>query len=167
VSLRAAAAAFLLAALPAAAESSLEGRIVTFRVIAYDDPARPLFDGVGETVKVGRGVEFGLYPEGAQNGLDVIPAQVNIAADRVEVTWPFAGTGTVMEAAFNGYELRFETGCVLIEGAGIDRARTTMALPAGAVTYAQDTLWINLAGQPYGPRERVAVAIDVGDCPLS
>lgn len=157
----------LHATAPAFATTSLEGRIVTFRVIAYDDPDAPLFDGIGETVKVGTGVEFGLYPEGAQNGLDVIPAQVNIGPDRVEVTWPFAGTGTVMQAEFNGYELKFEADCVLIEGAGIDHARTTMDLPDDAVTFSRDTLWIDLAGQPFGPDERVAVVIDVGDCPLS
>jgi hypothetical protein len=163
----AAALAVMLLATPALAEATLEGRIVTFRVLAYDDPARPLFDGRGATVEVGTGVEFGLYPEGLQNGLDVVPVQVNIGPTRIELSYPFAGTGKVIEAEFNGYELSFATDCVLFEGASVDTAATTAEITDTDLSYEAGTFRINFEGQSYGPDTRIAIDVDVADCPLS
>jgi len=49
-----------------------------------DDPAQPLFVGVGRTVRVTAEVKFGLGPEGVQNLLDTAPVRVAIGAARVE-----------------------------------------------------------------------------------
>src|SRR5690606_36551368 len=52
-----------LLAFPAAA-GTLEGRPVTFLVMAWDDPALPFLEAPGHTVVVGDGVEFDFAPEG-------------------------------------------------------------------------------------------------------
>ena len=44
---------------------------------------------------VGDGVEFGLGPEGAQNGLDVVPVEIEILPRRIEISYPpEAGAGS-------------------------------------------------------------------------
>jgi hypothetical protein len=173
---RAAAAALAVAALASGAlagaaaagdAGTLTGRIVTFRVLAYDDPAKPLFDGHGQTVKVSDVVEFGLGPEGAQNGLDVIPVQVNISDRRIEVLYEGADEAAPLRARFNGYVLSFDTDCVLFEGARVDPAATTVALSDSDVTWDRGTLFINVVGARYVTGSRFAVDLDVTDCPLS
>lgn len=156
-----------LEATPVGAEGTLKGRIVTFRVLAYDDPARPLFDGRGETVKVSDAVEFGLAPEGAQNGLDVIPVQVNISDRRIEVTYEGADEADPLVSAFNGYVLSFDTECVLFQGAKVDATASNVALTEKDVTWDKGVLKINVAGRSYVTGSHFAVDLDVTDCPLS
>ncbi len=149
------------------AETSLQGRTVTFSVLTYDDPAKPLFVGQGETVVVGDGVEFGLLAEGSQNGLDVQPVLVDIGPSRIEVAYSLTPRGQLFRAAFNGYVLRFETECALFADAAIDRAFTNIALADDAVSVKGGTLMINVAALSYTPESRFAIDLGVADCPLS
>lgn len=157
----------LLAALltgPAFAEGSLEGRLVTFSVETWDDPALPLIKARGRTVMVGKGVEFGLEPEGLTGGLDVVPVTVEIGPSRIELSYP-RGSGWFYVAKFNGYVLRFETDCALFEAVTIDQAGTT--LPVTEVRAEVGALYINVSGLGYGPQARLALDLKVADCPLS
>jgi hypothetical protein len=157
---------FLLLATPAMADNTLRDRIVTFSVLSYDDPASPLFEGAGETVVVGDGVEFGLGPTGAQNGLDVAPVRVDIGPQRIEVqfTQPM---GLLLDSTFNGYVLEFETDCALFEAAKVDAKATTMAMTDKNIRIEGGTLYINVSGLPFTDRSRFAIDLDVADCPLS
>lgn len=156
------------AAWPAAAAGTLEGRIVTLNTLTYDDPAAPLFESEGRTVRVGGGVEFGMGPEFAGGLLDVVPVQVEIAPARIEFTYPAeAGTGSFYGAGFNGYVLRFATECALFDAIAVDRAFTTMDIGAGDVFAEVGALYINVEGLPYGPDARLALDLSVADCPLS
>jgi hypothetical protein len=159
---------FVLAAMLAcpASAGTLEGRLVTFTVMAWDDPQMPVLEAKGRTVTVGTGVEFGLEPEGPVNGLDIVPVIVEIAPSRVEVTYP-AGAGLFWEGAFNGYVLRFETDCALFDGWAIDREFTTLPLKDSDIFTEKGALFINVSGMEYGPEHRVAVDLQVTDCPLS
>jgi hypothetical protein len=152
-------------ATPATA-GTLEGRLVTFTVMAWDDPAAPVLEARGRTVTVGTGVEFGLEPEGPVNGLDIVPVLVEIGPTRVEVTYP-TGQGRFWDGAFNGYVLRFETECALFEGWSIDRTFTTLPLKDSDIFTEKGALFINVSGMTYGPEHRLAVDLQVTDCPLS
>jgi hypothetical protein len=156
----------LLAGLIAApaAGGTLEGRLVTFTVETWDDRAAPLLVARGRTVTVGRGTEFGLGPEGFTGGLDVVPVTVEIAPSRIEPSYP-AGIGRFYEARFNGYVLRFETDCALFEKVAIDPAGTTMKVTE--VWAETGALYINVSGLGYGPESRLALDLEVADCPLS
>ncbi len=163
----AAAAIIMGLALPASAEATLNGRIVTFRVLAYDDPAHPLFEGKGATVRVTDAVEFGLHQEGAQNGLDVIPVEVNISDRRIEVLYPGPDEAVPLSTAFNGYVLTFDTDCALFQGAKVDPAGTNIALTDEDVTWDRGTLMINVTGLRYVSGAKFAIVPQVTDCPLS
>ncbi len=162
-------AAILLAltACPAMAEGTLEGRVVTFSVLAYDDPARPIFVGRGKTVEVGQGVEFGLDPEGAQNGVDVAPVTVDIGPTRVEVQFKPGLSGQLLISEFNGYVLRFETDCALFDSVSVDLAATNMPLADADIRADVSTLYINMSGKMYDGESRFALDLGVTDCPLS
>ena len=146
------------------AGGTLEGRLVTFTVETWDDRAAPLLVARGRTVTVGRGTEFGLGPEGFTGGLDVVPVTVEIAPSRIELSYP-AGIGRFYEARFNGYVLRFETDCALFEKVAIDPAGTTMKVTE--VWAETGALYINVSGLGYGPESRLALDLEVADCPLS
>lgn len=156
-----------LLASPALAETTLEGRLVNFSVLVYDDPARPIFVGQGKTVQVGQGVEFGLEQEGAQNGVDVVPVAVDISPRRIEVAFREGFAGELVSAAFNGYVLHFETDCALFEKVGIDRGFTTMAMADADIRADVSTLYVNMSGKSFAPGSRFALDVQVGDCPLS
>jgi hypothetical protein len=158
-----AAALALLAAVPGQA-GTLEGRLVTFTVETWEQRDRPFLQARGRTVTVGPGVEFGLEPEGLTGGLDVVPVTVEIGPTRIELTYPGA-TGRFYEAAFNGYVLRFETDCALFEGVWVDPAASTM--PVGEIWAEAGALYINVSGLDYGPEVRLALDLEVADCPLS
>ncbi len=158
--------ALALLANPAAA-GTLEGRLVTFTVMTWDAPAQPVLQARGRTVTVGAVVEFGLEPEGLTGGLEIVPAQVQIGPTRVEVTYPAAGQGWFYDAGFNGYVLRFETDCALFAGWKVDPAFTTMAVTDADIFTDRGALYINVSGLAYGPTARLAVDLDVTDCPLS
>ncbi|NJM81808.1 MAG: hypothetical protein HC844_04295 [Tabrizicola sp.] len=161
--IRAALVAALVAA-PAIAEGTLEGRLVTFTVETFDDPDAPFLKARGRTVTVGAGVEFGLEPEGLSGGIDVVPVTVEIGPSRIELSYP-RGWGFFYVARFNGYVLRFETECALFEKVAIDPAGTTMA---GTEVWAETgTLYINVSGLAYGPQAKLALDLEVADCPLS
>jgi hypothetical protein len=124
----------------------------------------PLLQARGRTVTVGQGVEFGLEPEGLTAGLDVVPVTVEVGPTRIELSYP-RGAGQFYQAAFNGYVLRFETDCALFQNVAIDKAATTM--PVTEVWAETGALYINVAGLDYGPKARLALDLEVADCPLS
>lgn len=161
--------ACLLAAVLAtpAGAGTLEGRPVTFLVMAWDDPALPFLEAPGHTVVVGDGVEFDFAPEGIYSGLQVVPMQVEIGPQRVEITYPDSGGGWFYDSAFNGYVLRFETDCALFSGWKLDRDFTTLPIKDSDIFTDRGALYINVSGMTYGPEARVAVDLDVMDCPLS
>ncbi len=152
-------------ALPAAA-GTLQGRLVTFTVMTWDDPAQPFLEAKGRTVQVGDGIEFGLEPEGLINGLDVVPVEVEIGPNRVELTYR-KGMGQFYTATFNGYVLRFETECALFDSFRIDPAATTMQVTDADVFADKGALYINTSGRDYLPGMVLALDLDVADCPLS
>lgn len=162
--IRAAVLALCLAA-PVAA-GTLDGRLVTFTVMTWDDKAAPYLQARGRTVTVGAGVEFGLEPESLTGGLDVVPVTVEIGPARVEMTYP-KGMGQFFTAGFNGYVLRFETDCALFSGWKVDRAFTTMPVTDADIFTDKGALYINVSGRDYGPDARLAVDLEVTDCPLS
>lgn len=159
--LAAAVSAFL--ALPVAA-GTLEGRLVTFTVETWDDREAPLLAARGRTVTVGSGTEFGLGPEGYTGGLDVVPVDVEISPTRIVLSYP-QGIGRFFEARFNGYVLRFETDCALFSEVTIDPTATTMKVTE--VWAEAGALYINVSGLGYGPAAKLALDVEVGDCPIS
>ncbi|MCU0903904.1 MAG: hypothetical protein MUE83_08525 [Tabrizicola sp.] len=160
--IRGLALAMLLAA--PVAGGTLEGRLVTFTVETWDARETPLLVARGKTVMVGQGVEFGLEPEGFTGGLDVVPVTVEIGPTRIELSYP-RGIGRFYEAKFNGYVLRFETECALFEKVSVDPAGTTMKVTE--VWAETGALFINVSGLGYGPEARLALDLEVADCPLS
>jgi hypothetical protein len=157
---------FAVLAGPALAEATLAGRTVTLSTLTYDDPARPLYVGQGETVIVTDAVEFGLDREGVQNGLDVVPVRINIDARRIEFDYSGTDPGLFATADFNGYILTFEVDCTLFTGASIDREFSTLPLAKDALSFSRDTLRINGSGLAYDRKSRFAVDLEVTDCPL-
>lgn len=158
--------ALVLAAQSAMAESTLEGRLVTFTVLTYDDPSQPALQARGKTVMVGHGVEFGLGPEGFTGGLDVVPVTVEIGPSRIELSYPL-GAGQFYTSTFNGYVLRFETDCALFQSVAIDRIATTMAVTPADISAETGALFINVAGRDFGPEQHLALDVVVADCPIS
>ena len=156
-----------LAAGAAAAESSLIGRGVTFGVLAYDDPDRPIFQGRRHRAVVGEGVEFGLRGEGAQNGFDVVPAIVDIGPRRVVVSTATSPPGDFAEAEFNGYVLAFEAECLLFAGASVDGDATNLPVAADAVTVTGDTVMVDVAGLTHDRTSVLAIDLEITDCALS
>ncbi|MFN4157291.1 MAG: hypothetical protein ACK4GO_02655 [Gemmobacter sp.] len=146
---------------------TLEGRIVTLHVLTYDDPANPILEGRGRTVKVDSEVEFGLGPEYRTPGFDIVPVEIEIDPARITFAYPAVGTGAFFSAAFNGYVLRFETDCALFERVTIDPAATTMAVTEADIFTDRGQLFINVAGRSYGPDVTLALDLVVADCPLS
>lgn len=158
---------WLVLASPACAQGTLEGRVVTFSVLTYDDPDRPIFVGQGQTVQVGQGVEFGLQTEGAQNGVDVAPVSVDIGPTRVEVRFDQGIGGQLLTARFNGYVLRFEGDCALFAGVRIDGPNTTIPLAPDDITTDRGALFINVSGLLFDNQSRFALEVEVADCPVS
>jgi hypothetical protein len=160
--IRGATLAMMLAA-PVGA-GTLEGRLVTFSVETWDIRETPILIAKGRTVMVGQGVEFGLGPQGFTGGLDIVPVTVEIGPTRIELTYP-QGLGRFYDSRFNGYVLRFETECALFENVAIDPAATTMNVTE--VWAETGALYINVTGLDYGPEARLALDLEVADCPLS
>ena len=158
-------AAALLLATPALAGGTLEGRLVTLNTLTYDDPAKPLLESHGQTVRVGKGIEFGMGPEGGQNGLDVVPVRIEILPSRIEIGYE-TGAGRFWPAAFNGYVLRFAADCALFTAAHVDTAATTMAVSDGDLRVAENALFINVAGRDFGPDAHLAIDLTVSECLL-
>ena len=129
-------------------------------------PPRRSSDVPGKTVTVGQGVEFGMESDEVINGLSLVPVQVEIQPQRVEVTYP-KGMGSFYVAPFNGYVLRFDTECALFAGWAVDREFTTLPITDDDIFTDGGALYINVSGMSYGPEERLAVNLDVTDCPIS
>ncbi len=160
--IRAAALAAVVAG--AANAGTLEGRLVTFTVETWDQREAPLLVARGRTVTVGKGVEFGLDPEGGTGGLDVVPVDVEIGPTRIELSY-HKGIGRFYESTFNGYVLRFETECALFENVVVDTTASTMKVTD--VWAEVGALYINVSGLGYGPDSTLALDLEVADCPLS
>ncbi len=163
-------ALLLLLAGPAAAQDAaggLAGRTVTFGVLLYEKSEdAPLFLGQRHVAVVGEGLEYGLAPEGPQNGWDVIPARVDISDSRVKITYPDIPPGAFPATEFNGYVLDFLTDCVLFRSARVDKTASTGTLGADDVFVKGARLYIDMGGQRYGQGNVYTVALDIMDCPI-
>ncbi len=137
---------------------------MTFAVETWDVRETPLLVVRGRTVTVGQGIEFGLDREGFTGGLDVVPVAVEIGPTRIELSYP-TGIGRFYAAAFNGYVLRFAADCALFEHVAIDPTATTMKVTE--IWAEAGALYINVSGLGYGPEARLALNLEVADCPLS
>lgn len=155
-----------LPASPALADG-LEGRNVTFGGLAYDDEKAPIFAGQRWPAQVGPGFEYGLQPEGAQNGWDLIPVAIDISANRITLAYPNIEQGEFPVLEFNGYVLDFLTECVLFNGAELDPDNSTVSFEEGDLFTRGSALYIDVGGQPFGPDTIISVVVDVADCPLS
>lgn len=162
----AAALATGLAAGPAAADG-LIGRAVTFGAIVWQDRAAPLFVGKRHPATVGPGVEYGLGPEGLQNGWDIVPAIVDISRNRIAITYPEGESGAFPQTAFNGYVLDFLVDCVLFTGAAPNPTLSTAALKPADVFTEGSKLYIDVGGQDFGPGTYFVIDVAVADCPMS
>jgi len=146
----------------------LEGRDVSFGTLAYEDRERPIFVGERWAARVGPAPEYGMGPEGAQNGWDVVPAIVDISDSSVVISYPAdLPEGEFPDVAFNGYLLDFLTDCVLFAGATPVPEGTVPPMEPEDVFVEGATLFIDVGGRPYGGEARVEIALDVLDCPLS
>lgn len=154
-----------LLALPATAGGTLEGRIVTLNVLTADAAGVVLFESRGRTVTVGPGVEFGMGPEHQGRDFDVVPVEVEIGPQRIAFSYG-GEAGQFFDAAFNGYVLRFATDCALFEAVDIDRSATTMPVAIEDIRIAGGVLYVNVAGQHYGPTARLVLDFVVGECLL-
>lgn len=161
-----AAIALLLSAQAASAGGLLE-RTVTFGALAYDDRDAPIYVGDRHAAVVSNVIEYGLQPEGTQNGWDIVPAIIDIRDAQVIVTYPDTVGGTFPVAEFNGYVLDFLTDCVLFNGAGQNLENSTVVLDDDAIFVEGAQLYVDLSGQDFGPQTFIVVDVDVADCPLS
>jgi hypothetical protein len=150
-----------------ATAGGLMDRTVTFGALAYDDPAIPIYVGVRHAAQVSNGIEYGLSPEGSQNGWDIVPAIVDIRDQRIIVTYPDTVGGIFPEPKFNGYVLDFLTDCMLFNGAEQDLGNSTVVLNDDTIFVEGSKLYVDLGGQEYGPQTFIVVNVDVADCPLS
>lgn len=157
---------FVLLGSQLSAQTTLIDRKVEFGILTFDDPNEPLFDGLRHNAIVGNWVEFDLGREGAQNNIDVVPVQVDISNERIEVFIPNeTGNGQFWGAKFNGYVLTFPAECTVVEGASLVRAETTLAkMGSDFVTFSGQAVFINLSGLFYKPGDLITVHVDVADC---
>ncbi len=160
------AALFIFAAQTAAA-GGLMDRTVTFGALAYDDVDAPIYVGERHPAVVSNSIEYGLEPEGMQNGWDIVPSIIDIRDAQVIVTYPETVGGTFPEAEFNGYVLDFLTDCVLFNGAGQDLENSTVVLADDAIFVEGSKLYVDMGGLDFGPQTFIVVNVDVADCPLS
>lgn len=159
-------AAFLILAAQIAAADGLLGRDVTFGALAYEEREAPIFVGARHPAKVSGAIEYGLGPEGSQNGWDIVPAIIDIRDHQIILTYPPGNEGIFPDLEFNGYVLDFLTECVLFEGAHQDLAQSTVALKEGAIFVEGSKLFVSLSDVVYGPTTFVVVDVEVADCPI-
>ncbi len=153
--------------MPALAQPGLTGQEVTFQVLTYDDPAKPIFQGRQHRAQIGGGVEFGAGYEGTQNDLDVVPVLVDIGADRIELRYSGAEPGALWKSGFNGYVLTFRAPCDMIRRATIDPAFTTLPMDNKRLAVGVNEVRINVSDQVYDRDSRIAVDLILSDCPSS
>ena len=157
----------LMAQTAAAAAGGLLDRTVTFGALAYDDPDMPIYVGQRHPATVSDGIEYGLGPEGQQNGWDIVPSIIDIRDNQIILTYPDTVSGAFPEPGFNGYVLDFLTECVLFNGAEQDVENSTIELDEDAIFVEGSKLFVDVGGLEYGPHVFVVVNVDVADCPLS
>lgn len=159
----------VLAALCAgsAAADGLMDRNVTFGALAYDEPEAPIFTGERHPAQVSDAIEYGLGPEGSQNGWDIVPAIIDIRARQIIITYPDTVDGTFPVLDFNGYVLDFLTECVLFYGAEQNAENSTVILEDNAVFVDGSKLYVDMSGKDFSPQTFVVVDVDVAPCPLS
>ena len=150
-----------------AAAGGLMDRTVTFGALAYDDPDAPIYVGERHPAQVSDAIEYGLGPEGSQNGWDIVPSIIDIRDQQIILTYPDTVSGTFPEPVFNGYVLDFLTECVLFNGAEQDMANSTAALDEDAIFVEGSRLFVDVGGQDFGPDVFIVVTVDVADCPIS
>ncbi|SMX43114.1 hypothetical protein [Octadecabacter ascidiaceicola] len=150
-----------------ASAGGLMDRTVTFGVLAYDETETPIYVGERHPAVVTNSVEYGLGPEGQQNGWDIVPAIIDIRDQKIIVTYPDTVGGVFPEPEFNGYVLDFLTDCVLFNGAGQDIENSTIELADDAIFVEGSKLYVDMAGLEFGPQTFIVVDVDVADCPLS
>lgn len=145
----------------------LMDRTVTFGALAYDDRETPIYVGERHPAQVGPGIEYGLGPEGSQNGWDIVPSIIDIQDTAVVMTYPEDVSGVFPKPEFNGYVLDFLTECVLFNGASLDVENSTVTLDDDAIFVEGSRLFVDVGGITFGPEVFVVVNVDVADCPLS
>nr|WP_252734855.1 hypothetical protein [Octadecabacter sp. B2R22] len=150
-----------------AAAGGLMDRTVSFGALAYDNVEAPIYVGERHPAIVTDAIEYGLGPEGLQNGWDIVPAIIDIRDQQIIVTYPDTVDGTFPEAEFNGYVLDFLTDCVLFNGAGQDLENSTVVLADDAIFVEGSKLYVDMAGINYEPQTFIVINVDVADCPLS
>lgn len=150
-----------------ASAGGLMDRTVTFGALAYDEQETPIYVGERHPAVVTNSVEYGLGPEGQQNGWDIVPAIIDIRDQKIIVTYPDTVGGVFPEPEFNGYVLDFLTDCVLFNGAGQDVENSTVELADDAIFVEGSKLYVDMAGLEFGPQTFIVVDVDVADCPLS
>lgn len=163
--MKAAALAIGLSATGAAAEGLLD-RNVSFGVLAYEDRNAPIYVGERHAAKVSGAVEYGLGPEGVQNGWDVVPAIIDIRAHQIVITYPDIAPAVFPQLDFNGYVLDFLTECVLFNGASQNLELSTQPLSEGAVFSEISQLYIDMSGIAFGPETYIVIDLDVAPCPI-
>ncbi|MBU2994192.1 hypothetical protein Q4555_07555 [Octadecabacter sp. 1_MG-2023] len=161
------AAIALMFAAQTAAAGGLMDRTVSFGALAYDNVEAPIYVGERHPAIVTDAIEYGLGPEGLQNGWDIVPAIIDIRDQQIIVTYPDTVDGTFPEAEFNGYVLDFLTDCVLFNGAGQDLENSTVVLADDAIFVEGSKLYVDMAGINYEPQTFIVINVDVADCPLS
>ena len=156
--------ALLLLASPAMAEG-LDGRAVLFRAEVLDAVGSAVFASSDYAGRVGAGPEFGMLAE-ATAGFAVVPVTVDLAADRIDLSYAGTVPGAFTAAPFNGYVLTFPAECTLLTGAAVDAAATTLPLTDAALTVEPQALRIDVAGLRHGPADRIGIRLTVTDCLL-
>lgn len=157
----------LLAIAPPAGADSLIGRTAAFSTLAYDVPDQPRYQGQIHTATISDAVEFGLQPEGVQNGLDVVPVLVDISARRIEIDFSPSPPGFLVDAVFNGYVLSFAPDCLVFGEAHVDTGFTTLPVRDADLTLEGRTLYLNVEGLFYDRTSRIGIDLDVTDCPIT
>jgi len=148
------------------AEQTLTGRSVEFSVQTYNDPQNPFFAGRVHKAIVSEGIEFGLGREGAQNNMDVVPILVDIDENSIEISFSISDPGILASARFNGYIIKFPTDCALLRGARIDQDNTNVEIDNKRISNDATTVMVNVSGLRNDRTSRIAVDLDVRDCPL-
>lgn len=141
-------------------------RQVQFNVVTLRDTDWPEERSADYIATVGKGAEFTLGPEGI-GGLNIVPVDIDVSDRAIHFNYSANAPGRFMGGQFNGYVLTFLTDCVLIEGATIIPSQTTFPLTDDDLTISPGALAINMAGLAFDAEDRLAIAVDVGDCPLS
>ena len=152
----------------ATAEVSLLGQEVTVQVQTYDDLSTPLFWGTQHAAIVESGVEFDLQREGIQNDMDVVPIEIDIGANRIDLRYVFDSDLQLVASQFNGYIFDFGEGaCITVEEARVDEGSTTLTFTDDRVSVTDNTVALNISGVTFGRDSQIGVDLRLKECPMS